>query len=379
MKKFFRILHKYLSIPVGIIISITCLTGAILVFQEEILEAVNPEHYFVKEKGQAPIPLQELVPMVNRQLNDNTVVNVKIPADTKRTYTMTLKEGFRVSAFVDPYTGKITGYYKTQESPFHVVMRIHRWLMDGSRTAGKYAVGISTLLFVFILISGFMLWFPREFRKSRFKIQFKKGRRRLLFDLHNVLGAYACLILLICALSGLMWSFSWYRSGVFAMFGAEAPQERGHAGRAREERSQPGEERQGRNNGNDKQNRQTDISCWQMVADDLKKKNPENEYIRIEDGKAVVHQKNMITSRASDEYVFEKETGKILKTILYAAQPKASKIWGWAYSLHVGNYWGIWSKIITFMASLIGASLPLTGYYLWLKKRKSKKNRIERK
>jgi len=363
MKKFFRILHKWLSIPLGIIISITCLTGAILVFQDEILEAANPAHYFVKETGQNPIPLDKLVPMVNNQLDKNTVVNVKIPADKNRTYTMTLAEGFRVSAFVDPYTGKVTGYYKTQESPFYVVMSMHRWLMDGTRTVGKYAVGIATLLFIFILISGFILWAPREFKKSRFKIQFRKGPKRLFFDLHNVLGAYACLILLICSFSGLMWSFTWYRNGVFTLFGAEIPEGRGHGGG-------------GRNRGaNDKgkQKEELNTANWQIVADALIQKNPENEYVRIEDGKAIIHQKNMITSRASDEYIFDKQTGEITKTTLYADQPKSSKVWGWAYSLHVGNYWGIWSKILTFIASLVGASLPITGYYIWWKKRKRKK------
>lgn len=359
MKKFFKTLHKWLSIPVGLIISITCLTGALLVFQEEILEAVNPRHYFVNQVGENPIPLDKLIPMVNEQLDSKsgTVTNVKIPSDRHRTYTMGLSEGFRVSTFVDPYTGKITGQYSFRESSFFTIMSIHRWLMDGSRTVGKYVVGFSTILFAFILISGFILWFPREWKKSRFKVQFKKGRQRLFFDLHNVLGAYACLILLICALSGLMWSFEWYRNGVFTLFGAEIPQERAHGARG----------------GKSNKKTETNISAWQSVVADMSENNPNNEYIRIEDGKVTVRQKNMASSRAADEYEFDKQTGAIIKTTLYADQAKASKIWGWAYSLHVGNYWGIWSKILTFIASIIGASLPITGYYLWWKKFKRKR------
>lgn len=49
---------------------------------------------------------------------------------------------------------------------------------------------------------------------------------------------------------------------------------------------------------------------------------------------------------------------------------------GWINSLHMGNYWGIWSKIFTFIAALIGASLPVTGYYLFYIK---EKNKFERK
>ncbi len=363
MKKFFRTVHKWLSIPVGLIISITCLTGSILVFQDEILETVNPNHYFVEETNSPPITLDKLIPLVNQQLTDNSVANVKIPSDPQRTYTMSLSEGFRVSAFVNPYTGKITGYYNFRESPFFTIMSLHRWLLDGSRTVGKYAVGISTLLFVFILISGFVLWFPREFKKSRFKIQMKKGKRRLFFDLHNVLGAYACLILLICALSGMMWSFDWYRNGIFTIFGAEIPKENHTHGN-----------RNQANKGKKKQKEEANTAVWEIVVKNLARKNPNNEYIRIEDGKAIIHLNNMITSRAADEYIFDKKSGEITKVTLYAEQETTSKIWGWIYSLHVGNYWGIWSKILTFLASLIGASLPITGYYLWWKKAKRSKS-----
>jgi len=358
MRKLFRKLHKWLSIPIGVIISITCLTGAILVFQDEILELCYPSRYFVEEIKQEAIPLDKLVPMVNEQLGDsNQVSAVRISPDPQRTYTMTLQEGFRVSAFVNQYTGGITGYHKTRESNFWIVMSLHRWLLDSTRTVGKYIVGTCTLLFVVILITGFILWLPREMKKSRFKIQYRKGIKRLMFDLHNVLGAYACLILLICALSGLMWSFQWYRDGVFTLLGTEAEQRGGGHGRA----------------GGNKEKKQIYTAEWQTVASALTNDNPENEYIRIEDGKAYVHQKYMANSRATDQYIFDKRTGKIKDVILYESQSKSSKIWGWAYSLHVGNYWGIWSKIFTFIAAIIGVSLPVTGYYITIKKRRKRR------
>lgn len=43
------------------------------------------------------------------------------------------------------------------------------------------------------------------------------------------------------------------------------------------------------------------------------------------------------------------------------------------HEIHVGKWGGMATKIITFIVSLIGASLPITGYYLYFKKR-SKKN-----
>lgn len=358
MRKFFRKLHTWLAIPVGIIISITCLTGAILVFQEEILELANPGHYFVKEIKGSPIPIEELIAIVDKQLDNNSVAGVKIPSDPERTYTMTLKEGFRISAFVNPYTGEITGIYNFREHPFFTIMSIHRWLLDGSRTWGKYTVGISTLLFAIILISGIIIWFPREFKKNRFKVQFKKGRKRLWYDCHNVLGFYACLVLLICALTGLMWSFDWYNNTVLKIFGAQVPTEQGHG-----------------KGGKNTEDKTLNTSCWQNLYEQLKSKVPDHEYIRIQNGAAEVHLKSAPTSRANDIYKFNTETGQIIKNIPYKQQETTSKTWGWIYALHVGNYWGIWSKIFTFTFALVGASLPITGYYIWFSKKKKKKKR----
>ena len=55
MKKFFAKIHLWLSIPFGIIIAIVCLTGAILVFETEILEFCYPSRYFVKEIKSEPL------------------------------------------------------------------------------------------------------------------------------------------------------------------------------------------------------------------------------------------------------------------------------------------------------------------------------------
>ena len=39
--------------------------------------------------------------------------------------------------------------------------------------------------------------------------------------------------------------------------------------------------------------------------------------------------------------------------------------------IHDGRILGIWGKIIVFIASLTGASLPITGVIMWIRKRKT--------
>ncbi|MDD6951435.1 MAG: PepSY-associated TM helix domain-containing protein, partial [Parabacteroides sp.] len=40
------------------------------------------------------------------------------------------------------------------------------------------------------------------------------------------------------------------------------------------------------------------------------------------------------------------------------------------YSLHTGTWGGLTTRILYFLTALIGGILPLSGYYLWWKKRK---------
>ncbi len=44
------------------------------------------------------------------------------------------------------------------------------------------------------------------------------------------------------------------------------------------------------------------------------------------------------------------------------------KAGGWVLSLHKGDWGGWLSKVLYFLAALFGATLPLTGYYLWAKR-----------
>ena len=357
MRHFIHKIHLWLSIPAGLIIFIICITGAILSFETQILEKSYPERYFVKEIKKGKIPLDQLIPIVNKQLKDNTVSSIKISSDPNRTYVATLKDGIRISAFVDPYTGELKGIYEFRESFFFKMMSLHRWLMDGTRTWGKLTVGITTILFVFILISGIIWWIPNQKKKlkNRLRIKTSKGLKRFLNDAHLVLGIYACIFLLICSLTGLMWSFEWYRNGVFKIFGVEASSDN----KKKEKK--------------DKKQAEPNTQLWDIALMNISQKAHDFEYITVGDGTATVLSKSAPHLRATDKYSFDNKTGEIGKVSYYADQNDSSKIMSWAYALHVGAYGGIFIKIITCLACIIGATLPLTGYYVFYQKRLKKK------
>ena len=278
MRNIFRHIHLWLSLPFGIIISITCLTGALLVFEKEITECVQRDLRYVEEVKDAPLPTDILIQRVERVLPHGAVVtHVTSSADPRRTYQMRISQPRNARIFVDPYTGEVKG--RNARLPFFTTtLKLHRFLL-GKRDVesgifwGKNIVGISTLMFVFILLTGVVLWWPKSMKSFRnlITIHLHSGWKRFWYDLHTVAGMYVLVFLLIMALTGLVWSFGWYREVFYSIFG------------------------------------------------------------------------NL--SR------------------------------GTIYSIHSGSWGGMFTRILTFIAALIGATLPLTGYYLWIKRMLSKKKK----
>ncbi len=380
MKKFFRKVHLWISVPFGVIITIICLTGGILAFEQEINEITRSNEYFVIPANEKPLPIPELMAKVSASLPDSiSVTGVTISANPKKSYQVNLSKPRRASVLVNQYTGEILGR-GDRTAFFGFIFRLHRWLLNpatqGAQTSvGKMLVGISTIIFVFAIITGVIIWWPKSKKmlKNRLSIKVNKGLWRFLYDLHLSGGIYVTILLLVMALTGLTWSFTWYREGFYKVFGVEMQQ----MGPPPQAGNQPGAQKGPQGNTTQgkgsKRGGGNQYIRWDNVVFELKQRNPEFRSITISDGKASVSVNKYGNQRASDSYNFNERTGEITDISLYKDQPDSSKIRGWIYSVHVGDWGGLLTKILYFIACIIGASLPVTGYYLWIKRITKKK------
>lgn len=396
MKKIFRKIHLWLSVPFGLIITLVCFSGAMLVFENEVNEWFRRDLYYVETVKESPLPMDKLLEKVATTLPDSvSVTGVSISSDPGRAYQVSLSKPRRASLYVDQYTGEVKG--KSERSGFFMFMfRMHRWLLDSMNPGnegifwGKMIVGVSTLLLVFVLISGIVIWWPRTRKalKNSLKITATKGWRRFWYDLHVAGGMYALIFLLAMALTGLTWSFPWYRTAFYKVFGVEVQQRaaQGHEQKSdaqkrntklvahREKKREGNEVRKGErsrrpeNNHSDMYSVTSPFVYWQEIYDKLRRQNPEYKQISISSGTASVSFNRFGNQRASDRYSFNTDNGEFTETSLYQHQDKSGKIRGWIYSVHVGNWGGMFTRILTFIAALLGAALPLTGYYLWIKR-----------
>lgn len=375
MKNIFRNIHLWLSVPFGLLIALICFSGAMLVFETEVTEFCRRDLYYVGKVGAAPLPMGEVAEKVAAALPDSvSVTGISVFADPERAWQVNLSKPRRASIYVDQYTGEVKGRY--ERAPFFLLMfKLHRWLLDSMEPGGgifwgKMIVGTSTLMFVFVLISGLVIWWPRTKRALRnsLKITANKGWRRFWYGLHVAGGIYVLVFLLVMALTGLTWSFSWYRAGFYKIFGVEMQQGNGgHDAKAQAGRHEGGKDKRERPS--------SPYRHWQQVYEELKGRNPDFSQITVSKGTASVAFNRYGNRRAADRYTFNPRNGEITGTSLYKEADASAKIRGWIFSVHVGSWGGMLTRILAFMAALLGATLPLTGYYLWLRRLRRKSRR----
>ena len=355
MRTVMRQLHIWLSIPFGVVIAIICFSGAMLIFEREISAPFQRHYHYVESVGDSSLGVAEVMALVEPHLQEGQrITGITIPEDEERAWKVNLSQPKHAAIYVDQYSGEVLGTPERLKF-FAVMFRLHRWLMDsrpeeGAIFWGKVIVGVSTLAMVVVLISGVVLWVPKSIKlwRNRSRIEVRKGVRRLLYDLHVVGGIYAVLLLLAMGLTGLTWSFEWYRNGFYRCFGVETQQPKGEQGRSRQEPV---------------------YDAWTVAYESVVGNYTPKRDVTLSQGTISVALGGYGNSRASDRYTFDTATGEILSTTLYADSESANRLKGWIYSVHVGSFGGLFTRILWFLGAMLGATLPLTGYYLWFKRK----------
>ena len=334
-KKVFRKIHLWLSVPTGIFIALICFSGAMMVFEKEITELCRHDLYFVQEVKGSTLPEQRLVEIVTATLPDSvSVTGIKTFPEADRAWQVSLSKPRRASVFIDQYTGEIKGRY--ERLPFFDTMfHLHRWLLDPSKSIGKWIVGVCTLLLVIILVTGLLMWLTNRKKPltQSLKISCNKGWHRFWHDLHVAGGIYATIFLLAMALTGLTWSFSWYRTGFYAMLGVDASAG-GHGRPATDQVAAP--------------------------------RHPHHEAPEALDSTS--HRRTEGVGRHGNH----SEAKAAEATPRSGSNDRAASVRSTIYKIHTGGWGGIIAKIITFLAALLGATLPITGYYLWIRRLRNK-------
>ncbi len=375
VRKLFNDIHLWLGIAAGIILFVVCLTGTIYTFRTEIEETIASDKFFVDvpDTGER-LSTDQLIEIVINEFPGQEVSSITVPDNKSRSYRFYVrKEGERrgKNYLVNPYNGEVLGDTSTSSSAFFsTVFRLHRWLALDTKI-GRPIVGWATVIFVFLCITGIVIWVPQKVKawKQGLKIKWSGNWKRINHDLHNALGFYSVFFLLIMGLTGLQWSFDWYRTGLYDVLGVDRSRQ------AQEEKAP--------------------ISYEGMTALTIDESLTKAESILNEGNYSISMPKadatsisitkanvGFFASSGRDRITLNRYTGEIEKQDIFADKPLNEQIGSSIKALHMGYVFGTFSKIIYFITCLIATSLPVTGTIIWvnkLKKKRAKKRKSTHK
>lgn len=367
IKKVIGIIHLWLGLASGIIVLFLGITGCILAFEVEIRKLTQP-YLFSKAEEKEYLPPSVLQVNADKYLDGKKSLGVEYPGKGKSAVAIYYDEESYKLVYLNPYTGNLLKVKNMNRDFFRVVLDGHfyLWLPPG---IGQPIVASATLVFLIMIITGLILWWPKNksAAKQRFRFKWKPTTKwkRKNYDLHNVLGFYMTWIAIFIAVTGLVFGFQWFAKSLYWVTSG---------GKHMVEHVHPVSDTTKINT--------TSIvdKVWKEHAVHVKT----NESLSVSfpatntDPVEVTVNHRPGTYYNADYYHYDQYTGIELPAVgSYAGTFKdaavADKIVRMNYDIHVGAVLGLTGKIIAFLASLVAASLPVTGFYIWWGRRKKNK------
>lgn len=351
--------HLAVGISAGIVIFIMSATGVLLTYEAQILEWDEARH--------------TVAPSANEQrLTTDQVLNIarsKHP-DDNHFYIRWVNEEGRVipvwagskSYLISPYSGEIlqTGQSVIAKS-FHWITDLHRWLaFEGEQQKiAKEITAYSNLLFVFLIVSGAYLWFPRRMRWPLIKQHlFLKGtfksKHAKHFTWHHVFGAWAIIPLFVIASTATIFHFHWANDTLYGLYDEEVPgprQKREPVALIDGKQSYEMLFRVAKHHAAD-----NGVSDWHSMW--------------LEFGREKGNTRFWIDPSLGNSYerayalFLDNETADVVKVKRGIDWSQGAQAWGVARFLHTGEYYGLVGQTVAGIASLAACFLAYTGFTL---------------
>jgi len=376
-KKTILKIHGILGLTTGLIVFIVAITGCCWAFKDEI-DSLYDDYKKVHVQND-PILTPTEARIKGKSVFPNNTVHGTVfgkADDTIEVIFYDAEPEFYQSVFLNPYSGDVIQVDNHLSGFFAFILKGHMrlWL---PKKVGEQVVSAAILLFIVMIVSGFILWIPKKRKnlKKRLRFDWKSTTswKRKNFDLHSIIGFYICFLALILSFTGLVLSYNWLKYVVYKSTGGN---------KVAQFIIPDNESRHIMTN-------HKNLPIDRLILK-LQKESPDAEsfelhypksdslsiYVEVSNSKGLYYN--------SDFRFFDQNTLEEIETPgiygKYKDAKFADKILRMNYDIHIGAIGGIAGKIIAFLASLLVASLPVSGVLLWYgrnyKKKKMVKNEL---
>lgn len=346
--------HLYLGLIAGLIVSIVGFTGSILVFQDEIDQQLNPELFFVEEKGTYK-DYGEIMSLVNELHPELSPQSIMINKGGLNPTYRILTDNFQTEVFINPITGEIIDTRPRFGRFIGSVMELHRTLMIP--VAGRFIVGAASLILLILSITGIRLWLPKKIHqvKSSLTVKFSSSFKQQNRSWHNILGVFTFPIVSMLSVSGCAFVINLLILPLMLMLSGYSPKLlmnifASKSNYSVEYKTLPVSDIL---NSFHKAEPEAKVTAIIFPGDStgaylINAQNPG----KIEDGRRVLS--------SIDQY-----SGNILFNTETDLPNVAHAYLSWIQPIHYGSFGGIITRLLAFIGGLTPLILTITGFLIW--------------
>lgn len=378
LRKMIFWLHLACGVIAGIFVLIMSVTGVALTYQKQMTAWADRQSYTIVPPADAvPISAELLLEKFREARPRVHPMSITISSD--RETAASIATGRNEATLVNPYTGEILGTGSQGVRTFFTAMTDwHRWLsLSGEqRGMGRAVTGAANTVFLFIVLSGLYLWWPRKWTRSIFRgiAWFRSGATSTMRDSnwHNVFGFWCLVPLILIVVSGMVISYPWASTLVFQLAGSKAPAQMGPGGmRGGPSRSSGMQRPELQHGGLDLLFRRAEAydANWKTLSLTLPTIADKTASIAIDTGSGVRPQ-------LRSTLTLDKTSGQIVNMQRFEEMDRGMRARIWMRFVHTGEYYGPLGQTIAGIASLAGVILVWTGialtwrrYIAWMKRR----------
>lgn len=367
--------HSIAGLVLALLLSLIALTGAIMSFEGEIVDHLNAGIMQVTPRTTPALMPDELVSRLKAVPDAGKVAAITLSSDSSASVHVRFardEQGARPSSlYVDPYDGGVLGVSRGEDF-FATVRRLHRWLLipGDAKGWGRQITGIAVLGLIVMLVSGLVLRWPR--RASSVKMWLKPNLglsgRGLHRSLHAVIGSWVLPVYLVMTLTGLWYSFDWYKEGVGWLLS------RPHVAAAKMQPKQPrppGRPEPAKPVGFDR--------AWSTLQRE-ESGGFARAQLTLPAGPGTVMRirtwpKGSTLDSMRDEFRIDAVTGQVVSAERYADKTLGEKVIAGVLDIHRGAFLGWPGKLAFMMAAALMPLFAITGVLLYLSRRRLRPSR----
>ena len=368
-------MHLVAGVSAAAIVLLMSVTGVLLAYEKQIIRWADGYKTPPATAGQARLPLEDLVARASDgRTGPPPTVTVRRALDAP----VEVAFGREGTVFVNPYTGEILGSGATSTRAFfRSTMEWHRWLAlkDASRPVGKAITGISNLIFLFIVISGFYLWWPRTWTWTQFRqvLWFRGGLRGKArdFNWHHVIGYWSLVPLAVIVWSGVVIGYPWASDLTYRMVGEAPPRppaaapagarpEGGRAaegGRRAEADAAPVTPPASLPLGTLLARAEAHDASWRLLSVRVPSPRETSVTVTVDTGTGAQPQKK-------GSLVLDRATGTTTRWEPFEAQSAGRQWRSWMRFVHTGEYYGVFGQTVAMVVTAGACVLVWTGLAL---------------